>query len=232
MEEEKRVREVEIKRREAERRKRHEQAEEMARQGAKKSFFEISSSMHERQKDVKGSGGLTEESNIKKIDLGKDLDLNALDYEHNPDDDWDIDPKIRRPSTVIVQRVEVQPKEKIQNEIKEKDRPRRDFHDDRRRRLTRSRSRGRRSPIVSRNRLPLKDPRARQRPGRFDQRNRSRSYTRRSNSRSRNRRSRSYNRRYLSFKFVSRLNFKFLLIFQITFKRSPSQSISSSVSFK
>lgn len=193
MEEEKRVREVEIRRREAERRKRHEQAEEMARQGAKKSFFEISSSMQERQKDVKGSG-LSEESNNKKTDMGKDLDLNALDYEHNPDDDWDNDPKIRRQSTITVQRVEVQPKERIQHEIKEKDHPRRILHDDRRKRVSRSRSRGRRSPIIGRNRLPVKDLRARQRPGRFDQRNRSRSYTRR--SRSRNKRSRSYNRRY------------------------------------
>lgn len=126
LQEEKRVRDAEIKRRESERKIRHEK---LARDG-KKSFYELNqSTSHDATANEKSANADAEEKNADaqeaepaSVDLGKsplkivevdntfsknENDLNALDYEADKDDNID-EPEM----TITVQRIELEHKER------------------------------------------------------------------------------------------------------------------------
>ncbi|XP_058813867.1 peptidyl-prolyl cis-trans isomerase G [Topomyia yanbarensis] len=76
MEEEKRLRDLEIKRRESERKKRHE---EMAKDASKKSFFELKQEKESNSRTIEDNNG---SDRRKENTQDKPIDMNALDYEH------------------------------------------------------------------------------------------------------------------------------------------------------
>ncbi|XP_063704107.1 peptidyl-prolyl cis-trans isomerase G [Culicoides brevitarsis] len=192
IEEEKRERESEIKRREAERRKRHEQAEEMAREGAKKSFFELNSQLDAPPASAEASNkraspiNFAPASNTDKNNRRQSVDLNALDYEHNSEDEMEA----KKSNEFVVGHASV-----VVSSKNEKNRDARDRMDKRRR--SRSHSRRRNSPQVTRRRTrspyqARKNIRDRPNFNRFDRnRNRSRSRDQRRRSPIAARRSRS-----------------------------------------
>ncbi|KFB52696.1 AGAP002952-PC-like protein [Anopheles sinensis] len=98
IEEEKRQRELEIKRREAERKKRHE---ELAKGASKKSFFELNqdqpASAHAEKDSANGSGPADQAANERqpqsRAKSNGSIDMNALDYEHQPAGTSDTEPE-------------------------------------------------------------------------------------------------------------------------------------------
>lgn len=165
LQEEKRVRDAEIKRRETERKIRHEK---LARDG-KKSFFELEQSTSQEANaneksvnpDAEDKKSEVEEGEVAPADVEKspprieevenaftmnENDLNALDYEADKDDNVD-EPE----TTITVQRVEVEYKDSEKpsksgkhNEIEEKSR-KKDTDSKKTERRRRSRSREKRS---------------------------------------------------------------------------------------
>uniref|UniRef100_A0A182JPW9 peptidylprolyl isomerase n=1 Tax=Anopheles christyi TaxID=43041 RepID=A0A182JPW9_9DIPT len=153
LEDEKRQRETEIKRREAERKKRHE---ELAKGVSKKSFFELNQEQPaSREKsasespEATNSKRTTETSDKQQEHSGRaksngSIDMNALDYEHNPAEGSDTEPEdvTHKKSDTLAKALGVEPKKKSADQPSKVD-DRRKPNDDRKRDRSRSRSRER-----------------------------------------------------------------------------------------
>uniref|UniRef100_A0A182P6L9 peptidylprolyl isomerase n=1 Tax=Anopheles epiroticus TaxID=199890 RepID=A0A182P6L9_9DIPT len=154
MEEEKRERENEIKRREAERKKRHE---ELAKGVSKKSFFELNQEQSApRAKSASESpdaaaskrtavaSAKEQEHASGRAKSNGSIDMNALDYEHNPADGSESEPEeaTHKKSDSLAKALGVEPKKKSADHPSKGD-DRRKPSDDRKRDRSRSRSRDR-----------------------------------------------------------------------------------------
>ncbi|XP_058060103.1 peptidyl-prolyl cis-trans isomerase G isoform X1 [Anopheles bellator] len=164
LEEEKRQREVEIKRREAERKKRHE---ELAKGASKKSFFELNqepvstgAALTAQSESPNGEGKETRQERAKS---DGSVDMNALDYEHQPaeqSDDTEGEDQAQtasnRKSETLAKALGVEPKKKANDSVAGGDDRRRPGDDGRNRNHSRSRSRERRrAPDEHRGRSPV-----------------------------------------------------------------------------
>uniref|UniRef100_A0A8W7PVE3 PPIase cyclophilin-type domain-containing protein n=1 Tax=Anopheles coluzzii TaxID=1518534 RepID=A0A8W7PVE3_ANOCL len=155
LEEEKRQRESEIKRREAERKKRHE---DLAKGASKKSFFELNQEQSAtREKSASESpepaganrptadaASAKEQERSGRAKSNGSIDMNALDYEHNPAEGSDSEPEepTHKKSDTLAKALGVEPKKKSADQPSKPD-DRRKPNDDRRRDRSRSRSRDR-----------------------------------------------------------------------------------------